>query len=240
MRCVIRNCGTLLAVAGVMWISTAFAQDAATQTKPPVESSISIPPASADSQLPSCLQELKLTPEQQSQIQTIMRGHEVDIALVWKQFSDRYMDAIRTEAMLQCAIEDHLTDAQRTQVQEQRRRVAQRQSSLTGTPSTANEANGGLQSPDEEHHGLAGVVLTSEQESAADAVEDTYRTCLRSHNRDIANLHARLLSLEADKFVEIEMVLTQDQLKQLRKIRQIAPPVSGEQFSIKRQTRQPQ
>lgn len=234
MHCVIRNCGSLLAVAGVMAISSALAQDVATESRPPVKTSTSAPPAEA--QLPSCLQELKLTSDQQSQIQTILRGHEADIALVWKQFSDRYMDAIRTEAMLQCAIEDHLTDAQRTQVQNQRRRVAQRQTPLSGTPAVVNPAKSGPQKADEEHPGLTGVALTPQQESATDKLEETYRPSIRSHNRDIADLHTRLLSLEADKFVEIEMVLTPDQMKQLREIRQSAPLAAGQQISRKSRT----
>ena len=48
---------------------------------------------------------------------------------------------------------------------------------------------------------------------------------LRSLNRDIQGLHTRLVSLEADKLVEIEKVLTKDQLAQLREHRQSAPAV---------------
>jgi preprotein translocase subunit Sec63 len=42
-------------------------------------------------------------------------------------------------------------------------------------------------------------------------------------NRDIEGLHARLLSLSASKMVEIEKVLTKEQLKDLRAQRQNAP-----------------
>ena len=65
--------------------------------------------------------------------------------------------------------------------------------------------------------------LTPEQEVAADKVQEKYRTQLRSLNRDIQGLHTRLVSLEADKLVEIEKVLTKEQLTQLRTSRQNAP-----------------
>ena len=55
-------------------------------------------------------------------------------------------------------------------------------------------------------------------------VQEKYLSRLRSLNRDILGLHTRLVSLEADKLVEIEKVLTKDQLKQLREFRQTAPP----------------
>jgi hypothetical protein len=42
-------------------------------------------------------------------------------------------------------------------------------------------------------------------------------------NRDIQGLHNQLVSLEADKLVEIEKILTKDQLAQLREFRQAAP-----------------
>lgn len=45
----------------------------------------------------------------------------------------------------------------------------------------------------------------------------------RSLNRDIQGLHTRLVSLEVDKLVEIEHVLTKEQLRQLREIRQNVP-----------------
>ena len=69
-----------------------------------------------------------------------------------------------------------------------------------------------------------GVSLTPEEEAAADKVQEKYFSHLRSLNRDIEGLHTRLVSLEADKLVEIEKVLTKDQLKQLREIRQTPPP----------------
>ncbi len=46
--------------------------------------------------------------------------------------------------------------------------------------------------------------------------------------------HLFTSSLEADKFVEIEKVLTKDQLQELCKIRQSAPPTTpGEVANVK-------
>ena len=67
------------------------------------------------------------------------------------------------------------------------------------------------------------MLLTTEQEAAADKVEEKYQSHLRSLNRDIQGLHTRLVSLEADKLVEIEKVLTKEQLILLREHRQQAP-----------------
>ena len=66
------------------------------------------------------------------------------------------------------------------------------------------------------------MTLTTEQEAAADMVQEKYLSHLRSLNRDILGLHTRLVSLEADKIVEIENVLTKVQLEQLREMRQNA------------------
>ena len=66
--------------------------------------------------------------------------------------------------------------------------------------------------------------LTPAQEAAANAIQEKYLGRLRALNRGILGLHNRLVSLEADKFVEIEKVLTKDQMQQLCKIRQSAPP----------------
>jgi hypothetical protein len=79
-----------------------------------------------------------------------------------------------------------------------------------------------------------GEELTLDQEAAAEATQEKYLDCLRSLNRNIQGLHNRLVSLEADKFVEIEKILTKEQLQELCKIRQSAPPItSGEATNVK-------
>lgn len=174
--------------------------------------------------IPECLQKLNLTPQQQDQVKEIVRDYDADITSVWGQFSDCYRNTIRTETLLLTAIEDNLTDAQRTQVRAQRRKVAQREKSLAGTNTKPNQATSQPASAVEESNAVVGVSLTPEQEATADKVQEKYLSRLRSLNRDIQGLHTRLVSLEADKLVEIEKVLTKDQLKQLCESRQNAPP----------------
>ena len=173
--------------------------------------------------IPECLEKLNLSQQQQDQVKEIVRDYDADIATVWVQFSVRYRDTIRTETMLLAAIEDNLTDAQRTQLRDQRRKVAQHEKSLAGTNSKSNQATTPPASAVEESNAIVGVSLTADEEAAADKVQEKYLSRLRSLNRDILGLHTRLVSLEADKLVEIEKVLTKDQLKQLRELRQNAP-----------------
>ena len=49
--------------------------------------------------LPACLEKLNLAPRQQARIQEIVRDYDADVASVWKQFSGRYLETIRTEAI---------------------------------------------------------------------------------------------------------------------------------------------
>jgi len=226
MRYVITSSWTVLAVAGVLSIGSALAQEgaaAAVKSTPP-NSSAQAP--SQQAALPTCLEKLNLTSQQQAQIQEITCDYEVDVASVWKQFSDRYLETIRTEAILLSAIEDNLTEPQRQQVRDQRRRVASHEKRLAGTRVPAPPATPKPVSAVEEEITIMGVPLTPDQEAAADAVQEKYLSRLRSLNRAIEGLHNRLVSLEADKFVEIEKVLTKGQLKQLREIRQSAPPTT--------------
>ena len=215
-----------LAIAGVLAIGSAFAQEpAATAVMPKIPG----PSTQASSQqvaLPTILEKLNLAPQQQAQIQEIIRDYDTDVASVWKQFSDRYLETIRTEAILLSAIEDNLTEPQRQQVRDQRRRVAQHEKVLAGTNVKAKQETAKPISAVQEEIAIVGVSMTPEQEAAADAIQEKYLSRLRSLNRGIQGLHNRLVSLEADKFVEIEKVLTKDQLKQLREIRQSAPPAA--------------
>jgi Skp family chaperone for outer membrane proteins len=226
MRHVITSSWKVLAVAGVLAIGSAFAQEpAATAVKPTSPGPCTQAP-SQQVALPTCLEKLSLAPQQQAQIQQIVRDYDADIASVWNQFSDRYLETIRTEAILLSAIEDNLTEPQRQQVREQRRRVAQHEKALAGTNVKAKQETAKPVSAVEKELEIVGVPLTTEQEASADAIQEKYLSRLRSLNRDIQGLHNQLVSLEADKFVEIEKVLTKDQLKQLREIRQSAPPAT--------------
>ncbi|MBC8117308.1 MAG: hypothetical protein H7062_23170, partial [Candidatus Saccharimonas sp.] len=180
--------------------------------------------------IPECLEKLKLSAQQQDQIKEIVRNYDASLGAVWKQFGDRYMQTIAMESSLLAAIEDNLTDGQRQQVRDQRRKTAQHEKAIAATSTKVNQAtvkpNEETTKPataDEEVLSHIGVSLTDEQEAAADKVQEKYHSQLRSLNRDIQGLHTRLVSLEADKLVEIEKVLTKEQLAQLRTNRQNAP-----------------
>src|SRR6185436_15815391 len=94
---------------------------------------------------------------------------------------------------------------------------------LAGTDAKPNQATAKPASAVEEEIAIVGLSLTAEQELAADKLQEKYLSHLRSLNRDIQGLHTRLVSLEADKLVELENILTKDQILQLREFRQNAP-----------------
>jgi hypothetical protein len=205
------------AVAGAMTLAPTSAQERPDKVGLPAKA------ASASVAIPTCLASLTLTPKQQEQIKEIVRDYDADLASVWKQFGDRYLETIRTESSLLAAIEDNLTEPQRNQAREQRRKTAQHQKVLAGTDVKPNQATAKPASAVEDEIAIAGIALTPEQEVAADKLQEKYLSHLRSLNRDIQGLHTRLVSLEADKLVELENVLTKEQLTQLREIRQNAP-----------------
>jgi hypothetical protein len=227
-----RRVTSLLAVASVLAVAPVFAKDpVATEVKPTNKAPAIHAKARSESvTIPESLVKLSLSPEQQDQVKEIVRNYDASHDVVWKQFSDRYMQTICMETSLLAAIEDNLTEAQRQQVRDQRRKTAQHEKAVAATSTKVNQAK---VAPNEEttkpasaaEEGLAavGVSLTDEQEAVADKVQEKYHAQLRSLNRDIQGLHTRLVSLEADKLVEIEKVLTKEQLAQLRVIRQKAP-----------------
>src|SRR5436190_13879051 len=162
--------------------------------------------------LPPWLENLNLSSQQEQQTRAIVRDYDADIAAVWRQFSDSYQQGFKIEAVLLTAIEDNLTDAQRMQARDLRRKTAQREKSPASKSAGSDEGVA-----------TAGLALTPEQEAAADRINAKYLSRLRMLNRDIAGLHNRLVSLEADKIVEIEKILTKPQLQRLSEIRQDAP-----------------
>ena len=253
-RLTFRRVSSLLAVAGALVVAPAFAKDpATTEVKPTnkgqaVRTQVQPEPTEAQGRpinrgqavrgqvqseqvvIPECLEKLNLSAQQQDQVKEIVRNYDESIVAVWKQFSNRYMQAICMETALMAAIEDNLTEAQRQQVRDQRRKTAQHEKAMAATSTKVNQAtvkpNEEATKPAidaEEGIAAAGVSLNDEQEAAADKVQEKYHSQLRSMNRDIQGLHTRLVSLEADKLVEIEKVLTKDQLVQLRTHRQNAP-----------------
>ena len=228
----LKRVSSLLAVAGLLSLAPVFAEEpAGTESKVTAKgAAVKVQAQSAAVAIPECLEKLTLSPQQRDQIREIVRSYDGSIGLVWKQFGLRYMQTIEMESSLLAAIEDNLTEAQRQQVRDQRRKTAQHEKAIAATSTKVNQA---VVTPNEEttkpitsaEQQLAtiGVSLTDDQEAAADKVQEKYRAQLRSLNRDIQGLHTRLVSLEADKLVEIEKVLTKDQLAQLRLSRQSAP-----------------
>lgn len=158
-----------------------------------------------EASLPPWAEKLNLSAQQQQQARTIVRDYDAKVTAVWKQFTECYQQTVKIEAVLLTAIEDNLTEIQRKAAREVRRKTAQ----SDNTAATATET--------------VPIALTPEQEAAADKVNAKYLSRLRVLNRDITTLHNRLVSLEADKIVEIEKILTKPQLDRLSEIRQEAP-----------------
>ncbi len=186
-----------------------------------------------DVEIPSCLEKLTLTQQQKDQIKDVVRSYNEDLSATRREFGEVYLQAIRTEVLLLSAIEDNLTDAQRKQVREQRRQTARHQKSVAGTEDKSNQSTAQPTSAVEQQISIVGISLTREQERAADKLQEQYLSELRSLNRDIEGLHIQMVSLEADMLVEIENLLTKDQLQQLRENRKTAP---AKQASAKQAT----
>ena len=205
----------ILAIAGVLATASGFAEEPVVTAVKAITSGPSDPPSQRISR-PACLEELNLAPRQRAQIRAIVVDYDADIAAV-EAIEHRYLETIRTEAILLSAIEDNLTEPQREQVRDQRRRVAQHEKAISRTSIKANQETAKPVSAVEGERSIIGVPLTPEQEATADAIQEKYLSTLRSSNRSIQGLHNRLVSLESDKFVEIEKILTEEQLKQLRR-----------------------
>lgn len=214
-----------LAIAGAIALAPVFAKD---PVKIEVRSANKGVAVHAQAQgesavLPECLEKLKLSAEQETEIKGIIQHFDGALGKVWTQFGDRYMHMIRLESSMLAAIEDNLSEPQREQVRERRRKTAHQEKVNASTPDKVNQATTKPANAVEDAADGVGVSLTAEQEAAADKLQEKYHPQLHSLHRDIQGLHARLLSLEADKLVEIEKVLTKEQITQLRAHRQDAP-----------------
>jgi hypothetical protein len=219
----LRSASSLLAIAGILGLGSAFAEE-------PKDAAVKKPTKAVHGKaetetvaIPACLEKLKLTSEQHDKITESVRKYDASLDSVWKQFSSRYMQAIAMESSLLAAIEDNFTEAQRQQVRDRRHKTAHTEKDAQATNEKPNQATAKPASAVEDDIAGVGITLTSEQEVAADKVQEKYRSTLRSLNRDIQGLHIRLVSLEADKLVAMEKILTKDQLAQLRLHRQNAP-----------------
>ena len=221
-----KRAACLLALAGVGF-TFASAKEPADDNQPNARNKRSATaPIAADAAIPACLEKLKLSPPQQTEVKAIMLKYDGSIHAVWTQFSEKYMTQVETEVALLAAIEDHLTEAQRSTVRDERRRVAHDEKATQSTKTRPNQSTAKPADAAEGAAAPAGITLTSEQEATAESIHEKYVGRLRSLNRDIQGLHTRLVSLEADKLVEIEKTLTKEQLVQLREGRQSVPVVA--------------
>lgn len=214
----LRRAAFLAVAGGVFALTQGFADEPAkTEAKSTskIKTANATAPA-AEAAIPACLEKLKLTGLQQAQAKDIIAKYDATLDAVWKQFGEKYMETVRTEVALLAAIEDNLTEPQLIQVRDQRRKVAHAEKALAGTKTKPNQAKDkSVDAADQVIAGV-GISLTDEQEAAADMIHHKYVGHLRSLNRDIQGLHTRLVSLEADKLVELEKMLTKEQLAQLR------------------------
>jgi len=179
---------------------------------------------------PDGLEKLKLSDDQRGQIQRVVETYNAEINDVWKEFTRQYLSTISLESNLLAAIEDTLNDTQRESVRKQRARTAHAGVLHDGRDDRKRARDEGERGRGdnpgrvtEEGLVIVGVTLSPEQEHAADRIQASYFVPLRDAKREIHRLHARLLSLETDRLVEIEKLLTPEQLAQLRKDREVAP-----------------
>jgi len=219
-----RPIACLAALVGGLALTQGFAKEPAEPEARPINKIKSANAAvpTADAVLPACLEKLRLTRPQQTEAKEVVRKFDVKLDAVWKQFGEKYMETVRTEVALLAAIEDNLTEPQRTQVRNERRKVAHAEQALEGTNTKPNKPTAKPDDAVQQELAGAGITLSAEQEAAADMIHQKYIGQLRSLNRDIQGLHTRLVSLEADKLVELEKMLTKEQLAQLREGRQSA------------------
>lgn len=227
----LRRAGLLVAAGVVCASSQVFAQE---KTKPErkqdAETKTAHAATTTDVMIPECMEKLKLTEEQQTKAKAIIGSYDQKLDAVWKQFSVKYMATIRTECLLLAAVEDGMSEPQRTAVQAQRREVAHAEKALEGTNAKTNQSTEKPADAVEQAVAGTGITLSPEQETAAEKIQQNYSSHLRSLNRDVEGLHNRLVSLEADKLVELEKLLTKAQLAELRESRQTtigAPKVTA-------------
>jgi hypothetical protein len=173
---------------------------------------------------PPVLEQLQLTTDQRQQVNAIVTKYDALFESAWQEFGSSYQKTLKAEAVLLAAIEDGFTDAQRKQAHEERRkRIA---SSPIAPPVSTAGANSGNASANDEKT-PSGVPLTSEQVAAMGKLQEKYHVHLTPLTRDIQICHARLLAIEMDKFLELQKVLTKQQLDKLSQLLQ-----SGEAVKI--------
>jgi hypothetical protein len=177
--------------------------------------------------IPDSIKKLKLPAEQEKKIREIVQSYDGSITTVWKQFGEQYMRTIALETAMLAAIEDNLTEDQRNQVRESRRKTAMHEPTTDKTGRKPTESTSKPAEIVKQDLTNTGVTLSSEQQEVADAIQMKYRPQLRKHSQRIQELHHRLISLEAEKLTAIEKELTKEQLAELRAQRRETPETTG-------------
>ncbi len=165
---------------------------------------------------PDFLANLKLSSDQKSKIDDIEKKYDADFDSTWKEFSDHYQLALRLEASMLAAIEEHFTDAQRKELRQQRQRVAHHHKHHDGKSKVKVTTEAPRNEVVEETL-IIGIQLTPQQQEKTHSVRRNFADRLSSLNDEIDRLQAKLVSLETEKLLDIEEVLTKEQREQLRK-----------------------
>jgi len=171
-----------------------------------------------------------LTSEQKDKIRAICSECEKDRENAWHRFHASYREAIGIEASMMAAIEENLTEAQRKHIRHQRERIARKldrhdrhdtakdyaKSENAKSDDNKNDSNDKQDTVVEEIT-IVGVNLSPDQESTAEELRGSYSHRLHKLNRRISELHAQLVSMEVERLLKIEEILTKEQRQQLRK-----------------------
>jgi|SRR5579872_102180 len=221
MRSTIGRVAGLLAGILCLLLTVGFAKEPALN-EDGSNSKASVPGAAAEGAIPACLTKLNLTQTQEAQAKEIARKFDTKLDATWNEFGKKYMETVRTDVALLAAIEDNLTDQQRTYARSQRHKLAHGEKAREGTSGKTPSSTVKVADPIEQEISGVAISLTAEQEGIADRIHQQYLGRLRGLNRDIQTLHSRLIALEADKLAELEKLLTKEQLSQLRETRQSA------------------
>ncbi|MDB5344793.1 MAG: hypothetical protein JWP89_3170 [Schlesneria sp.] len=187
--------------------------------------------AAKKSDLPSCLSKLKLTDDQKSKAKEVVQKYDDKIDKVMKHFSDKYLETVETEAALLTSVEDVLSEQQRENIRNERHKAAHsdkdtdksddKSKAVSSSDTKSGKATAVIEEIDEITFSN-GVTLTVEQEAIADRITNKHMAHLRALHRRVHSIHNRLIALETDKIVELEKLLTKEQLSQLRQDRQAA------------------
>ena len=187
------------------------------------------------SDLPRCLSKLKLTDDQKSKAKEVVQKYDDKIDKVMKHFTAKYLETVETEAALLTSVEDVLSEQQRENIRNERRKAAHSDKDSDKTDAAKSEDKSKAVPSNDTKSGKPAVVveeideitfngvnLTVDQEGIAVRITSKHLAHVRALHRRVHAIHNRLIALETDKIVELEKLLTKEQLSELRQDRQAA------------------